>query len=337
MKNFKNKSILITGGTGSFGKNFIKMLLDKKYNFERIIIFSRDELKQHDMRQTENFNENKFSQLRFFIGDVRDKDRLTHALRDVHYIVHAAALKQVPTGEYNPFEVINTNVIGTQNILDAALNSQDVEKIISLSTDKAVSPLNLYGASKLCSDKLVLSANNIKGKKNISFSVVRYGNVMGSRGSILPVFLEQMKNNVLKITHKNMTRFNIIMSEAVELVDWTMHNSIGGEIVVPKIPSIKVVDLADAVSPNSKKKIIGIRKGEKIHEELISTSESEVSYDIKKYYIILSHDKKLINYYAKKYNAKKVGKNFSYNSENNNDYLTVKEIKNIIESKNLGL
>ena len=179
MKNFKNKSILITGGTGSFGKNFIKMLLDKKYNFERIIIFSRDELKQHEMRQSEDFNENKFEQLRFFIGDIRDKDRLTHALRDVHYIIHAAALKQVPTGEYNPFEVINTNVIGTQNILDAALNSKNVEKIISLSTDKAVSPLNLYGASKLCSDKLVLSANNIKGKKKISFSVVRYGNVLG--------------------------------------------------------------------------------------------------------------------------------------------------------------
>ena len=328
---------MITGGTGSFGKNFIKRLLDKKYNFERIIIFSRDELKQHEMRQSEDFNENKFEQLRFFIGDIRDKDRLTHALRDVHYIIHAAALKQVPTGEYNPFEVINTNVIGTQNILDAALNSKNVEKIISLSTDKAVSPLNLYGASKLCSDKLVLSANNIKGKKKISFSVVRYGNVLGSRGSVLPVFLEQMKKNILKITDTKMTRFNIIMNDAVKLVDWAIENSIGGEIIVPKIPSIKVVDLAEAISPNSKKEIIGIRQGEKIHEELISTAESVVTYDIKKYYIILNHDEKLINYYIKKFKAKKVDKNFSYDSENNNKYLNVEEIKKLIEENNLGL
>ena len=337
MKNFKNKSILITGGTGSFGKNFTKMLLNKKYNFERIIIFSRDELKQHEMRESKNFDEKKYGQLRFFIGDIRDKDRLSHALRDVHYIIHAAALKQVPTGEYNPFEVINTNVIGTQNILDAALNSKDVEKIISLSTDKAVSPLNLYGASKLCSDKLVLSANNIKGKKNISFSVVRYGNVMGSRGSVLPVFLKQMKENILKITDKKMTRFNIVMKDAIELVNWSMNNSVGCEIIVPKIPSIKVIDLAEAVSPNSKKEIIGIRQGEKIHEELISKSESEVTYDIGKYYVVLNHDKKLINYYIKKFDAKKVNSNFSYDSENNEKYLTIKEIKKLIEVNDIGL
>ena len=187
MKNIKNKSILITGGTGSFGKNFVKMLLHKKYKFEKIIVFSRDELKQHEMKESEEFNE-KYGQLRFFIGDVRDKERLTHAFRDVNYVIHAAALKQVPTGEYNPFEVIHTNVIGSQNIVDVALNSHQVQKVISLSTDKAVSPINLYGASKLCSDKLFLSSNNIKGKKDISFSVVRYGNVMGSRGSVLPVF-----------------------------------------------------------------------------------------------------------------------------------------------------
>ena len=311
MNNFKNKSILITGGTGSFGKNFVKMLLDKSYKFERIIVFSRDELKQHEMKESEHFNENKFKQLRFFIGDIRDKERLTHALRDVNYIIHAAALNQVPTGEYNPFEVINTNVIGTQNIIDVALNTIEVQKIISLSTDKAVSPINLYGASKLCSDKLVLSSNNIKGKKDITFSVVRYGNVMGSRGSVLPVFLKQKKEKILKITHKDMTRFNILMKDAVKMVEWTLHNGMGGEIVIPKIPSLKVVDLADAIAPSLPKKIIGIRQGEKIHEELISKSESENTYDINKYYVVLNQDENLKKFYIKKFSAKKVKHNFS--------------------------
>jgi len=337
MNNFKRKSILITGGTGSFGKNFVKMLLNKKYNFERIIIFSRDELKQHEMRESKFFNEKKYSQLRFFIGDVRDKERLNHAFRDVNYVIHAAALKQVPTGEYNPFEVINTNVIGTQNILDVALNSSAIQKIISLSTDKAVSPINLYGASKLCSDKLVLSSNNIKGKKDITFSVVRYGNVMGSRGSVLPVFLKQMKDNILKITHKDMTRFNILMKDAIEMVDWTLRNGKGGEIVIPKIPSLRIVDLANSIGPKIRKKIIGIRQGEKIHEELISKSESENTYDIKKYYVILNQDENLIKFYKKKFGAKKVKYNFSYDSENNGKFLSVKELQNLIKSHNFSV
>ena len=337
MKNIKNKSILITGGTGSFGKNFVKMLLHKKYKFEKIIVFSRDELKQHEMKESEEFNEKKYGQLRFFIGDVRDKERLTHAFRDVNYVIHAAALKQVPTGEYNPFEVIHTNVIGSQNIVDVALNSHQVQKVISLSTDKAVSPINLYGASKLCSDKLFLSSNNIKGKKDISFSVVRYGNVMGSRGSVLPVFLKQKNENFLKITHKDMTRFNILMKDAVKMVEWTLHNGIGGEIVIPKIPSLRVVDLANAIAPKFPKKIIGIRQGEKIHEELISKSESENTYDINKYYVVLNQKEKLIKYYQKKFKAKKVKNGFSYDSKNNGKFLTVKELQNLIKSHNFSV
>lgn len=332
MINLKRKSILITGATGSFGKSFVKYLLRQNYGFERIVIFSRDELKQHEMRESEDFNEKKYKNLRFFIGDIRDKDRLTHAFRNIDFIIHAAALKQVPTGEYNPFEVIKTNVIGTQNILDVALNSEDVKKVITLSTDKAVSPINLYGASKLCSDKLVLSSNNIKGKKNISFSVVRYGNVMGSRGSVLPVFLEQMKNGYLKITNKDMTRFNIIMKDAIKMVEWALINSIGGEIIVPKIPSLKVTALADAVAPKLPKKIIGIREGEKIHEELISLAESNDTYDINKYYLILNNNKKLIDHYKKRFKAKKINKNFSYNSKDNSKFLKVNEIKQLIKT-----
>ncbi len=337
MINLKRKSILITGGTGSFGKSFVKYLLKQKYKFERIVIFSRDELKQHEMRESEDYNEKKYKNLRFFIGDIRDKDRLNHAFRNIDYIIHAAALKQVPTGEYNPFEVINTNVIGTQNILDVALNSNDAKKIITLSTDKAVSPINLYGASKLCSDKLVLSSNNIKGKKNISFSVVRYGNVMGSRGSVLPVFLKQMKNGFLKITHKDMTRFNILMKDAIKMVEWSLFNSVGGEIIVPKIPSFKITDLANAVAPLFPKKIIGIREGEKIHEELISLAESNDTYDINKYYLVLNNNKKLIDHYKKKHKAKKVKKNFSYNSKDNSKFLKINEIKRLIKThKNIS-
>mgnify|MGYP001208216835 FL=1 len=226
---YKNKCILITGGTGSFGRTFIKYLLKKKYPFKKIIIFSRDELKQHEMSQSSDFNEKNFKQLRYFIGDIRDKDRLNWATKEVDYIIHSAALKQVPTGEYNPFEVIKTNIVGSQNVVESAINN-NVEKVISLSTDKAVSPINLYGASKLCADKLFISSNNIKGKKKISFSVVRYGNVMGSRGSVLPEFLKQSQRGYFKITDKQMTRFNISLSEAVDMVIWTLDNAIGGEI-----------------------------------------------------------------------------------------------------------
>ena len=328
---YKNKSILITGGTGSFGKTFIKYLLKKKYPFKKIIIFSRDELKQHEMSQSSDFNEKNFKQLRYFIGDVRDKDRLNWATKEVDYIIHSAALKQVPTGEYNPFEVIKTNIVGSQNVVESAINN-NVKKVISLSTDKAVSPINLYGASKLCADKLFISSNNIKGKKKISFSVVRYGNVMGSRGSVLPEFLKQSQRGYFKITDKQMTRFNISLSEAVDMVIWALDNTIGGEIIVPKIPSFRIVDLAKTINNKLKFKLIGVRKGEKIHEDLISKADSLNTYDIEKYYLILNNERNLINYYKKKYKARLVKKDFSYSSDNNKDFLNHFKLKKIISN-----
>jgi len=333
-KNFKNKTILITGATGSFGKTFIKHILKKKLPFRKIIIFSRDELKQHEMKVSQDFNELKNKQLRFFIGDIRDKDRLIWAFKDVDYVIHAAALKQVPTGEYNPFEVIKTNVIGAQNIIEASINS-NVKKVISLSTDKAVSPVNLYGATKLCSDKLFISANNIKGNQNISFSVVRYGNVTGSRGSVLPEFLRQKKNGKFLITDKSMTRFNISLVESVEMVLWSLENTIGGEIIIPKIRSFKVIDLAKAVDPNLKIEIIGIRQGEKIHEELISAADNLNTYDTKKYYMLLDRNKRLVSYYKKKFKAKKTPHNFIYSSGNKNEFLNITELKKIIKQNSL--
>ena len=232
---FKNKSILITGGTGSFGKFFLYNLIKQKFGFKKIVIFSRDELKQLEMRNIKIFDDKLNKSLRYFVGDVRDKDRLKQAFQGIDYVIHAAALKQVPTGEYNPFETLKTNVIGSQNIIDASMTSNSITKVISLSTDKAVSPINLYGASKLCSDKLFISSNYVKGNKDISFSVVRYGNVMGSRGSVLPIFLEQeKKQNFFTITNNEMTRFNISLQEAIDMVLWTLKNCIGGEIVVPK-------------------------------------------------------------------------------------------------------
>ena len=328
---YKHKCILITGGTGSFGRTFIKYLLKKKYPFKKIIIFSRDELKQHEMSQSSDFNEKNFKQLRYFIGDIRDKDRLNWATKEVDYIIHSAALKQVPTGEYNPFEVIKTNIVGSQNVVESAINN-NVEKVISLSTDKAVSPINLYGASKLCADKLFISSNNIKGKKKISFSVVRYGNVMGSRGSVLPEFLKQSQRGFFKITDKQMTRFNISLSEAVDMVIWTLDNAIGGEIIVPKIPSFRIIDLAKTINNKLKFKLIGVRKGEKIHEDLISKADSLNTYDIKKYYLILNNERNLINYYKKKYKARLVKKDFSYSSDNNKDFLNHSKLKKIISN-----
>jgi UDP-N-acetylglucosamine 4,6-dehydratase len=219
---YKNKSIIITGATGSFGKAFIKKILDKKFSFRKIIIFSRDELKQYEMQNSKEFDPNIYKNLRYFIGDIRDKSRLIRAFQDVDYVVHAAALKQVPTAEYNPFETINTNIIGAQNVIEASL-STNVKKVVALSTDKASSPINLYGATKLCSDKLFIAANNFSGKKDIKFSVVRYGNVMGSRGSVIPIFMEQAKKGELKVTDKSMTRFNITLSESIKLVQWSLN------------------------------------------------------------------------------------------------------------------
>tara|TARA_Y100001935_G_C17285684_1_gene500218 strand:- start:801 stop:1808 length:1008 start_codon:yes stop_codon:yes gene_type:complete len=334
LKSLSKSSILITGATGSFGKNFLKHLLTLKQRPKRIVIFSRDELKQFEMMQ--EYPEKKYKMLRYFIGDIRDLYRLNRALQGIDIVVHAAALKQVPTAEYNPFEVIKTNVIGAQNLVEACLNS-NVKKVIALSTDKAVAPINLYGATKLCSDKLIIAANNIIGKRNISFSVVRYGNVMGSRGSVIPKFKEQaQKREQITITDPNMTRFNITMNESIEMVKWSILNCIGGEVVVPKIPSIKIVDLAKAISLNSKIKYVGIRPGEKIHEDLITKAESPHTIDIKKYFIILpQNNSKLENYYYKKYKAKKVKKDFYYNSGTNSVFLNKNQIRKILKHSNI--
>jgi len=331
---FKNKTILITGGTGSFGKAFLKYLLINHKDIKKIIIFSRDELKQFEL--STQFSEKKYPNIRYFLGDIRDKDRLDRAMEGVDYVIHAAALKQVPAAEYNPFEVIKTNVIGAQNIIEACLNT-NVKKVIALSTDKACAPINLYGATKLCSDKLFISANNIVGKRKLSFSVVRYGNVMGSRGSVIPEFFKQKKSGSINITNKNMTRFNITMQQSIDLVIWSLKNSIGGEIFVPKIPSYKILDLAKTIAPDAKINIIGTRPGEKIHEELITESESGNAVELKKYFVILtslitdSNGKALKNYWNSKKN-KKIKKEFSYKSNTNNDFLSVENIKKLIKS-----
>lgn len=326
---FNNKTILITGGTGTFGNNFIKLIKNKKINFKKIIIFSRDEFKQHEMAN--KFAHQSNLNLRFFIGDIRDKDRLRMAFENVDIVIHAAALKQVPTAEYNPFEAIKTNVIGTQNLIEVSLE-KNIKKFIALSTDKAAAPINLYGATKLCSDKLTISSNNIKGNKPTLFSVVRYGNVMASRGSVIPEFIRNSKNNFLEITDLNMTRFSITIEEAIEVVFWAIKNSIGGEIIVPKIPSYRLVDLAKAICPKCKLKVTGIRPGEKLHEEMITISDSYNTFDLGKYYIILDNiNLKNLSKYPKTYKIKKVHKNFSYNSLNNPNFLTVKEIINLVK------
>ena len=323
-----NKSILITGGTGSFGQKFISEALRKYKKIKRLIVFSRDELKQSEMEK--KFSLKKYKFLRYFIGDVRDYNRIYHATKNVDIIIHAAALKQVPAIEYNPFECIKTNVLGAQNIINAAIENK-VEKVVALSTDKAVSPINLYGASKLCADKLFTSAKNYIGSSKTIFSVARYGNVMNSRGSVIPLFLKQKENNQFTVTDINMTRFNITLKEATELVFWTLKNSKGGEIIVPKIPSYKILDLAKAISPSCKIKIIGIRPGEKIHEELITASESANTLDLGKYYAILPTTKEIsLNEYKKKMDGKTLSKDFSYNSGTNSYFLSISELKKLL-------
>ncbi len=319
---FAGKTILITGATGSFGKAFLGYLLKNYSNIRKIIVFSRDELKQFDLSL--EYPERKYPNLRYFLGDVRDKDRLLSVTENVDYVVHAAAQKQVPAAEYNPFEAIKTNIIGAQNLIEACI-TQNVKKVIALSTDKAVAPQNLYGATKLCSDKLFISANEIKGKKKISFSIVRYGNVMGSRGSVIPVFLKQKKTGKVMITDKNMTRFNVLMDKAIETVIWSLQNSKGGEVIIPKAPSYRIEDLAKVIAPKCQKKVIGIRPGEKLHEEMINQNDAMYTYELKDKYII-SHKK---NDYLNKPNIKKVKKNFSYNSKENK-FLTINEIKKLV-------
>ena len=326
-----NKSILVTGGTGSFGQKFINHIL---YNFpkiKKIIIFSRDEFKQYLMQ--EEYKKTKFFHtLRFFLGDLRDKDRLYTAFESIDLIIHAAALKQVPAAEYNPIEFIKTNVIGTQNLIECAIQAK-VKKVIALSTDKACSPINLYGATKLCADKLVSSANNITGSRKISFSVVRYGNVINSRGSIVPLLINQKnKNETFTITDEKMTRFSITLEEGVDAVIWAIKNCIGGEIVVPKIPSYDLLTLVKAIGPKQKVKIIGIRHGEKMHEEMIIPSDSHLSVETKNYYLI-APNMKIKNELIKKNKAKNVKHNFHYKSDTNSKFLNVDELKKIISDE----
>jgi len=332
MKSFlSNSSILVTGGTGSFGKKFVENIIKKNIKFKRLVIFSRDELKQSEMEQ--KYPLSKYPNIRFFIGDIRDLDRLKRAFHNIDYVIHAAALKQVPAAEYNPTEFIKTNIIGSQNIIEAAID-KNVKKVIALSTDKAASPINLYGATKLCADKLFVAANNYVGLNRLSFSVVRYGNVLGSRGSIVPYFLKTASKKYLNITDKRMTRFNITLDDAIEMVFFSLINSIGAEIFVPKIPSFKIMDLAKSVGPNCKINFIGIRPGEKIHEEMISSSDSFNTIDIGKYFIILPKvDKKTINKYKKKFKIKKFKENTSYNSGTNSSFLNIKQIRDLIKTK----
>ena len=325
---FKNKTILITGGTGSFGKACAKFLL-KNYNLKKLIIFSRDELKQSEMSNSKDFL--KYKNLRFFIGDIRDFDRLKMAFRNVDYIIHAAALKQVPTAEYNPIECIKTNIIGAENIINASIEN-NVKKVICLSTDKAVNPINLYGASKLAADKLFQAAKNLVGKSEPSFSIVRYGNVSGSRGSVIPFFLKLKEDNIneFPITDLRMTRFWITLDEAVKFVLNAFKISNPGEILVPKIPSIKIVDLVKAINSKGKIKVVGIRPGEKLHELLISDSQNNVTREEKNYYIVqpsFMNMKKISG-------SKKVSDGFAYSSLTNKKFLSIKEIKKLIKKNN---
>jgi len=324
------KSILITGGTGSFGKAFVKTVLARYPDIKRLVIFSRDELKQFEMSQ--DFSPEQFPALRYFIGDVRDEARLRRALEGIDIVVHAAALKQVPAAEYNPFECIKTNIIGAQNLIEACLDN-GVKKVVALSTDKAAAPINLYGATKLASDKLFVAANNIRGSRDISFSVVRYGNVMGSRGSVIPFFMAKKSTGVLPITDTAMTRFNISLQEGVDMVLWSIENAVGGEILVPKIPSYRITDVAMAIAPECEHRVVGIRPGEKIHEEMITSSDSLNTVDLGSYYAILpAGGNYSISEYCTTMNAKLVEPGFAYDSGTNPDFLTVAELSTLIQT-----
>ena len=323
-----DKSILITGGTGSFGRAFVRSTLARNPNIKRLVIYSRDELKQYEMAQM--FSEKLYPGLRYFIGDVRDEARLQRALEGIDVVVHAAALKQVPAAEYNPFECIKTNVLGAQNLIEACL-SNGVQRVVALSTDKAAAPINLYGATKLCSDKLFIAANNITGNRDLRFSVVRYGNVMGSRGSVIPFFLERRKSGVLPVTDPRMTRFNISLQEGVDLVLWAIDNAWGGEVLVPKIPSYRITDVANAVAPECRQEIVGIRPGEKIHEEMITASDSLNTVDLGRNYAILpSGGRFTVDAYCEAFGATLVPPGFAYDSGSNPHFLTVEELRAMI-------
>ncbi|WP_375580230.1 UDP-N-acetylglucosamine 4,6-dehydratase (inverting) [Marivirga tractuosa] len=329
MSILKNKAVLITGGTGSLGKALTKHIFENHSSVKRVVIFSRDEQKQFQMAQ--EYPHKDYPQIRFFIGDVRDGERLRRAMQGIDYVIHAAAMKHVPIAEYNPDECIKTNVNGAQNVIDACFATK-VERVVALSTDKACAPINLYGATKLTSDKLFIAANNIKGDNPIKFSVVRYGNVMGSNGSVIPFFLNKRKEGVLPITDPDMTRFNISLQGGVDMVMHALEHAWGGELFVPKIPSYKITDVAEAIGPECEKPEVGIRPGEKVHEEMITSSDSYYTYDLGKYYTILpaTHKWKLEDY-IKQFNAKKVKKGFQYNSGENEEWETIESLRTLIK------
>jgi UDP-N-acetylglucosamine 4,6-dehydratase/5-epimerase len=325
----KDKSILITGGTGSLGKALTKHIINSFPEVRRIIIFSRDEQKQFQMAQ--EFPESKYPQMRYFIGDVRDFERVKRALKGVDYVIHAAAMKHVPIAEYNPMECVKTNILGAENVINACLETS-VERVVALSTDKAAAPINLYGATKLASDKLFVAANNITGWNPIRFSVVRYGNVMGSNGSVIPFFMNKVKEGVLPITDPNMTRFNISLTGGVDMVMHALEHAWGGEIFVPKIPSYRITDIAEAIGPDCEKPVVGIRPGEKIHEEMITASDSYYTYDLGKYYTILPATHKWnLEEFILAFDAKKVKAGFSYNSESNTEWESVESLRRLIK------
>lgn len=320
--------LLITGATGSFGKAFIGHLLERYPQIQRVVVFSRDELKQWELQQL--YPESRYPQLRFFLGDIRDQSRLRRALERIDTVIHAAALKQVPAAEYNPFEFIRTNVLGAQNLIEACLDSE-VQRVVALSTDKAAAPVNLYGATKLCSDKLFIAANNFVGGRNLRFSVVRYGNVMGSRGSVIPFFLERAASGVLPITDPRMTRFNISLRDGVEMVMWTLEHARGGELLVPRIPSYRITDVAEAIGPSCSKPITGIRPGEKIHEEMITASDSFSTVDLGRYFAILpTSGPSAPADYCEATGAKPVAEGFAYDSGTNPEFLAVEQIRSLI-------
>jgi UDP-N-acetylglucosamine 4,6-dehydratase (inverting) len=326
----KDKSILITGGTGSLGKALTKHILTNFPEIKRLVIFSRDEQKQFEMEQ--DFPHRIYPQIRYFIGDVRDQERLERAFTDIDYVIHAAAMKHVHIAEYNPDECVKTNVGGAENVIKAALKS-NVQNVVALSTDKACAPINLYGATKLTSDKLFVAANNIRGKRKIKFSVVRYGNVMGSNGSVIPFFLKRKKTDgILPITVESMTRFNISLQGGVDMVMHALETAWGGEIFVPKIPSYRILDVAEAIGPECEKPVIGIRPGEKIHEEMITSSDSFFTYDLGKYYAILPQTTSWdVQAFIQEFSAKKVPEGFSYNSNNNEEWESIESLRELIK------
>jgi len=327
---YKNKSVLITGGTGSLGVALTKYFLNNHPEISRLIVYSRDEQKQFLM--SDQFPYSTYPQMRYFIGDIRDKSRLQRALNDVDYVIHTAAMKHVHIAEYNPDECVKTNIGGAQNLIEACLSPEsNVSHVVALSTDKACAPINLYGATKLTSDKMFVSANNFSGKKNIKFSVVRYGNVFGSNGSVVPFFLKKKSSGVLPITNENMTRFNISLQDGVKMVLHALENAWGGELFVPKIPSYNILDMANAICSSSVKKVIGTRPGEKIHEEMITSSDSYNTFDIGEFYVILpTNPNWSLENYISEFNARKVKEGFSYNSGSNNEWETIKTLKTYI-------